>query len=362
MLFRSVRMTVLLLAGGGGLFVAFIMSLVIGEIMRRLGGEPLEMQAAARRIADGDLTGQMTATAGDGTSLLASIMNMQSNLRDTITQSRRAAEQVASAAGSLATNSQQVSRSSSQQSEAAASMASAVEQITVSLGQVSGSADNARRLAEETGKLSTEGKGLVESTVAEINKIADSVGNSSSVIGTLGDQSNQISSIVNVIKEIADQTNLLALNAAIEAARAGEQGRGFAVVADEVRKLAERTTASTQEIAGMIGAIQQGTQNAVRGMEGGRNQVSEGVHMAAKAGESITRIQTGTRQVLDAVNDISSALSEQAAASTQIAQNVETIAQMTEENSAAVGSVSQSATQLEQLAVDLKRSVDRFRI
>jgi len=358
----QVRMLVLLLAGGGGLLAAISMMLVIGEIMRRLGGEPLEMQSAAHRIADGDLTVRLAVAAGDNSSLLSSIMHMQSNLRNTITQSRRAAEQVADAARNLAANSQQVSQSSSQQSEAAASMAASVEQITVSLSHVADSAANARSMAEETGRLSTEGKGLVQDTVGEINKIADSVTRSSGVIETLGEQSNQISSIVNVIKEIADQTNLLALNAAIEAARAGEQGRGFAVVADEVRKLAERTTSSTQEIATMINAIQHGTQSAVHGMEDGRNQVGEGVQMAAKTGESMARIQAGTQQVLDAVEDISSALSEQTSASVQIARDVETIAQMTEENSAAVNAVSQSANQLEQLAGDLKRSVDQFKV
>jgi len=358
----QVRTLVLVLAGGGGLLVAISMALVSGEIMRRLGGEPLEMQSAARRIADGDLTVRLAAAAGDDSSLLSSIIHMQSNLRSTITQSRQAAEQVADSARNLAANSQQVSRSSSQQSEAAASMAASVEQITVSLSHVAGSAANARGLAEETGKLSTAGKGLVQDTVGEINKIADSVTRSSGVIATLGEQSNQISGIVNVIKEIADQTNLLALNAAIEAARAGEQGRGFAVVADEVRKLAERTTASTQEIATMINAIQQGTQSAVHGMEEGRSQVGEGVQMAAKTGDAMDRIQAGTQQVLGAVEDISSALSEQTAASAQIARDVETIAQMTEENSAAVGAVSQSAHELERLAGDLKHSVDRFQV
>jgi len=357
-----VRMLVLALSGGGGLLVAIAMVLIISEIMHRLGGEPLEMQAAARRIADGDLTVRLSASAGDERSLLSSISQMQSNLRDTIGHSRQAAEQLAGAAGNLAASSQQVSRSSSQQSEATASMAASVEQITVSISHVSASAANARQLAEETGRLSTLGKDMVQSTVGEINKIADSVTRSNDVIGALGEQSNKIFSIVNVIKEIADQTNLLALNAAIEAARAGEQGRGFAVVADEVRKLAERTTSSTQEIATMIDAIQHGTQSAVLGMEEGRKQVAEGVQMAAKTGESMQHIQFGTKRVLDAVEDISSALSEQTSASTQIAKDVETIAQMTEENSAAINAVSRSANQLQQLATDLKRSVDHFHV
>jgi len=202
----------------------------------------------------------------------------------------------------------------------------------------------------------------VQSTISEINKIADSVSRSSEVIHTLGEQSTRISSIVNVIKEIADQTNLLALNAAIEAARAGEQGRGFAVVADEVRKLAERTSLSTKEIATMIDAVQHGMQSAVVRMAEGREQVGAGVQMAAKTGESMSRVQVATHQVINVVEDISTALREQSSASSQIAQNVEKIAQMTEENSAAISEVSRSANHLEQLAVALKSSVGHFRV
>jgi methyl-accepting chemotaxis protein len=356
------RWLVLLMAGGGALLAAFIMMLVAREILRRLGGEPLTMMEAAFRIADGDLTVQLAVSPSDKASLLSAIGQMQTNLRRTITQSSRAAEQVAEAARSLAVSATQVSRSSFQQSEAASSMAAAVEQVTVSISHVSESAASARSLAEETGSLSTEGKDLVHNTIGEINKIADSVSKSSDVIHTLGEQSNKISSIVNVIKGIADQTNLLALNAAIEAARAGEQGRGFAVVADEVRKLAERTSLSTKEITTMIDAVQHGSQSAVQSMDEGRSQVGVGVVMAAKSGDSMARVQTATHQVIDVVEDISTALREQSSARVQIAQNVEKVARMTEENSAAINVVSQSANLLEKLAVALKTSVGHFKV
>jgi methyl-accepting chemotaxis protein len=319
------------------------------------------MQIAAQRIAEGDLTVTLNVAAGSN-SLLAAIAHMQNNLRNTITQSRQAAEQVADAARGLAVSSQQVSQSSSHQSDAAASMAASVEQVTVSISNVADSSAIAHKLAEETDTLSGEGKNLVQGTIGEINKIAGSVTRSSNSVQILGENSNQISNIANVIKDIADQTNLLALNAAIEAARAGEQGRGFAVVADEVRKLAEKTTLSTQEISSMIQGIQEGTQSAVSEMEEGKVQVEEGVKKAAKTGDSMAAIQSGAHQVLAAIDNISNALREQTSANTHISQSVEKIAQMSEENSVAVNEVFQAANQLEQLAIVMKASVGQFKV
>lgn len=357
-----VRLIVVGLAVAGAVLAVIGMLLVMREIMRRLGGEPLVMQAVARRMAEGDLTVNFGASIGDGGSLFASIMNMQTALRNTITKSREVAAQLVHAASSLAESSLSVSKSSEQQSEAASSVAGSVELVTVSIGHVSDSASMARTLAKAAGGLSSDGKVLVQGTIREIHRIAESVRGASTVILELGERSKEITSIVNVIKEIADQTNLLALNAAIEAARAGEQGRGFAVVADEVRKLAERTALSTQEIASMIAAIQQGIDGAVQEMDDGNKQVSEGVQMAAQTGESMSSIEQGTSKVLEAVEEISSALAEQSAASVQISKNVEKIARMTEENSVAVTGVFEATKNLEYLASELESSVTRFKV
>jgi methyl-accepting chemotaxis protein len=198
--------------------------------------------------------------------------------------------------------------------------------------------------------------------VDEMSRISASVRESSAVILDLEQRSRDISAIVKAIKEIAEQTNLLALNAAIEAARAGEQGRGFAVVADEVRKLAERTTLSTQEIAGMIDQIQKGTRTAVSSMEAGMRRVDSGVELAGQAGDAIGRIKASAEQVVGVVDSISAALREQSAASNDIARKVEQIAQMSEENTAAVQNTAVTARDLGQLSAFLESAVKRFNI
>jgi len=346
-----------------GLAIAIAVSVaILRDIIGQLGGEPAYAADITRRIAAGDLTVSIETRPGDNSSLLAAMKQMRDALHDVLAQIRQASDKVAVDAAMMSAASNQVSAGSSLQSEATASMAAAVEEMTVSISHVASSAGDARRMAAEAGTLSTEGEGVVKGAVIEINKIANAFNHSSDLISKLGEQSNQISAIVNVIKEIADQTNLLALNAAIEAARAGEQGRGFAVVADEVRKLAERTTTSTQEIAGMIQVIQSGTQSAMQGMTEGGAQVGEGVRMAAKAGDSISKIEASSQKVLDAVAEISSALEEQSSASSLIAQNVEKIAHMTEENSAAVVEVHHAAESLERLSGDLKALIGKFKV
>jgi methyl-accepting chemotaxis protein len=241
-------------------------------------------------------------------------------------------------------------------------VAASVEQVSVSINHVAESAQDAHGIARDAGELSVQGGQLFHGTIDEINLIADEVHRSTEVIHQLGSQSDRISQIINVIKEIADQTNLLALNAAIEAARAGEAGRGFAVVADEVRKLAEKTSSSTKEIGDMINAIQQGTQQAVSSMEAGSDKVHDGVAMAERAGESMEQIEGGVRKVLMAVASISEALGEQRSASHDIADNVEKIARMSEENSQAVLSVSDSAGKLIELASSLRAKAGHFRL
>jgi methyl-accepting chemotaxis protein len=240
-------------------------------------------------------------------------------------------------------------------------MAASVEEMTVGVDHIAKNAQDAQAYSRESDKVAAEGGRIVEGVVNEIQAIAHTVNQSAAAVEALGQQSDQISAIVGTIKDIADQTNLLALNAAIEAARAGESGRGFAVVADEVRKLAERTAKSTQEIAGMIGSIQSGTATAVASMKQGVERVAAGVEQAQKAGAAISQVQAQARQVVNAVSEITVSLSEQASASTEIARNVERIAQKAEENNAAACGNADTAGKLRQLAENLSSEVARFR-
>ena len=295
------------------------------------------------------------AQAGEAFNLLmSSIQGIIRNVSESAEQVRRGAVQVSDATTKVTSGSQN-------QSEAASAMAAAMEQMTVSIDQVAEHASDAQKTTAQSGELSSRGGEVILHVVSDMRSIAETVNQSSAIIQDLGKHSDEIFSIVQVIKGVADQTNLLALNAAIEAARAGEQGRGFAVVADEVRKLAESTTHSTQVIAGMIDKIRAGTKDAVGSMEVCVNQVSKGVEMAGQAGEAITQISSGAQQVSHVVSDISSAIREQSMAISEVARNVERVAQMSDENYATAQNAASTVRNLEELAEVLESTVAKFK-
>ena len=339
-------------------------TIIIGTIIARSIVRPLQNAVSiARSVADGDLTQSVEVTGRDEISeLMAALKSMSHNLNILIKQTLQSSAEVGSAASELATSAAQISIGSQQQNDAASSMAAAVEEMTVSVSHISSRADDAAAESTESSRLAKENGRVIEDMVNEMNRIATSVNASETSITELSLQSEQISGVVKVIKEVAEQTNLLALNAAIEAARAGEQGRGFAVVADEVRKLAERTSQSTIEISAIIEKIRSGVQAATHSMHEGAGIVKTGVEKAKQAGSAITQIITGSHKVLDSIKDISAAMQEQSSASTEIARNVEHIAQMADENNAAIEETSRTANHLASLASDLKSAMGRFRV
>jgi methyl-accepting chemotaxis protein len=344
--------------------VALVFGIFTSVVLTRGITRPLNRAVeVAQRVAEGDLTVRIEVESSDEIGkLMSSLRIMNENLASLIRQAGDSSLNVASAASELSTSALQVSKSSQQQSEAASSMAAAVEEMTVSVSQITDHANGAEKFASESSALSREGGKVIGEMIAKMHEISRTVNDSSRGMEELTGQSEQISSIVMVIKEVADQTNLLALNAAIEAARAGEQGRGFAVVADEVRKLAERTAQSTLDISGVIEKIRHSIHAVMDSMRFGVEQVNQGMTQAEETVEAISRINTGSQQVVVTVNDISVALREQSMANNEIAQSVEKIAQMAEENNAAVNETAKTAHNLEQLAVTLQGVVSRFKV
>ena len=345
-----------------GALIALMSILLQKLVLAPLGGEPSAAAEAAARIAAGDLAAPVPTRAGDEASMMAAIARMREALRQIVSEILGSAAGLNAAAEELVAMSVRVSDGVGQQNDATASIAATLEEITVSIRHVADSAQLANEMARSAGGLSDEGNRSVGEVVDAMQRSAESVNQSATMIDRLGEESRKITAIVNVIKEIADQTNLLALNAAIEAARAGEAGRGFAVVADEVRKLAERTSSSTQEITTMINDIQSSTSAAITGIEDGAMRVNGSVERAVEAGESMRSINSATTRVVNAVSDISLALTEQSSASEIISRNVEQVANMNESNTAAVRTVVDEAHQLQNLAAQLKQTVSRFRV
>ena len=351
------------LASAAVVLLAVVLVVIASLWLTRVIMRPVdEARALAEAIAGGDLTREIRPQKPDELGrLLGSLGVMQSNLKQMIGGIGASAGQVTAAAGKLAAAARDVSTSSGAQTEAAAATAAAVEEMSVSIAQVSENAEAARKMAQQTAKVSQSGLARVGDASQEVQRIESSITRFSQDVRELEHQAGQIGSIALLIKDIAEQTNLLALNAAIEAARAGEQGRGFAVVADEVRKLAERTAAATSEIKTKIDSIQSKTSSAAHTMAGVNDQVARGVQVIGDLVEPLEQLNASAGRALSNLVELSDATREQSQASTQIAQNVEKIVGMAEDNNAAVRQSAQASEELSGLAQGLLGMVRNFK-
>ena len=347
------------------LVVSLLLLLIQGRwVILSIMGPLKSASRIAESIAHGNLSEPIVEPAGkdEASVLIRTLATMQRDLRNMIDVVRRNAHGVSGMSEQLSQGCHQVADSSQQQSVAAGTMAAAASQMTASIEEITRHAERALSMANQAENLAKEGGGVIHQVVSDMDGIARSAQQSAQVIRTLDQESEAIFNIIQVIKSIADQTNLLALNAAIEAARAGEQGRGFAVVADEVRSLAARTSASTQEIAAMVARIQSSTREAVSSMEAGVAQVDKGMAVTAEVERAIREILDATLNTTQLVNDITRTIGEQSQASNEIAHQVEMIAGMSEGNSRVIGQTATTTDELSNLAGQLARSVDRFRL
>jgi methyl-accepting chemotaxis protein len=334
---------------------------IIRSVLKQLGGDPSEVSRVVNVMANGDFS-QQPVKLPDAGSLLANAYNMQSSLREMIAKVKGQAGFVGDMAHRLAVSAQHISENVNQESDAVASMAASIEELSVSTSHISDQGSGAKRIANNSRSTAEQGAQVVNKTVAGLLTSAQEIESASAEVSRLGEDASRISEVVKVIKEIADQTNLLALNAAIEAARAGEQGRGFAVVADEVRKLAERTANATSEINLMSDKIAQVASHALSGMDKVVATTRQGVADAESAQSSITLIQHSFAEVADVIDDISNSLTEQNSASADLAKGTKRMSSMSEENASAAQNLLSLATDLEGRARDVRQAVDVFRV
>jgi len=325
---------------------------------------PMEDSFRALEVmSQGDMTARMTGDyKGEFYNLKNYINTLAESLSNLLRQVIEAVQTSASSSIEISSTAETMAASAEEQSAQADEVASAVEEMTRTITENAMSANKTAHSAEKNRDIAIEGGQVVEQTVGKMRDIATVVKLSAENIEKLGESSKQIGEIISVIDDIADQTNLLALNAAIEAARAGEQGRGFAVVADEVRTLAERTSAATKQIATMIKGIQNETQQAVIAMKKGNDEVTNGISLADRAGNALKVIVDSSQDVLDMIAQIATATEEQSSTSEEIAKNVTSISSVTAESAKRIQEIARSSDDLAKLNEHLREVMLQFHI
>ncbi|TWJ18245.1 bacteriohemerythrin [Geobacter argillaceus] len=343
-----------------GLLFGLLLALMAVRSIRA----PLQRLAAdAEQIATGDLGVEVRVDSNDEVGQLArSFEKMVNSLRELIGRLADSSAEVSKSSVDMQSNSEQMATGAEEVAAQAVTVATASEEMSATSGDIAQNCMLAAESAKRANDAADHGATVVEKSIAVMKRIADRVKSSASTVTELGQKSDQIGAIVDTIQDIADQTNLLALNAAIEAARAGEQGRGFAVVADEVRALAERTTKATKEISEMIKVIQRNTQTAVSAMEEGVAEVHNGTDEAERSGEALRRIQDEINAVNLQVQQIATAAEEQTATTSEITGNMHQITEVVSGSVDRARDTYNAAQHLSRLSEELQRVVGQFKL
>jgi methyl-accepting chemotaxis protein len=341
--------------------LSFVSFLVVRKALQPLG----EMVIMIKDIAEGegDLTKRLEIRNNDELGEVCLWFNaFVGKLQETIAHVARTTHQVASSAIQLHATAEQMATGSEEVTAQAGTVATAGEEMSATSDDIARNCSRAAEGSKHASEAALSGAQVVDETIAVMRSIAERVGETAKAVGSLGERSEQIGEIVGTIEDIADQTNLLALNAAIEAARAGEQGRGFAVVADEVRALAERTTRATKEIGGMIKAIQGETRKAVAAMEEGVGEVARGGEQAANSGKALERVLAQITEVTMQIDQVATAAEEQTATTSEISNNMHQITDVVAQTSRGALESAQAAEQLSHLAEELRQTVNQFKL
>jgi methyl-accepting chemotaxis protein len=353
----------LLVAGAIALAASFIclMFVLRVTVTRRLNDFVAKVTDLAR--GEGDLTKQIVVNSNDEFGQLADEINsLVEKIRHIISDIAQTSEHVSASAIELQKNAEQMATGAELVAAQAETVATAGEEMSATSGDIAQNCQMASEGSQQASAAAVSGAQVVDETIKVMTSIAERVRSSATAVESLGSRSDQIGAIVGTIEDIADQTNLLALNAAIEAARAGEQGRGFAVVADEVRALAERTTRATREIGEMIKAIQHETKSAVIAMEEGVNEVAKGSEKAADSGRALEQILQQINDVNGQIHQVATAAEEQTATTSEISNNMQQITEVVGQTSRGAQDSAAAANKLSNLADDLRRIVSQFKI